>query len=1200
MVQILSKWYRPLPVLVLSFLLHLPVIAQQQKRLTLQSGNESISLADIFKALKQQTGLTVFYNNQLLNDKEKLKVNFSQAELATVMDYVLKNKNIGWTLNDQFIILRKKEPAPGNTSPEQKKEGKVTDEKGEPLFRATVRVKGASTVALTDTAGRFSIAVPGPDARLLVGFVGFAGQEVPVKGRDFLTVTLKTQDNGLNEVIVIGYGTTTRKDMTGAVGTANVEDMQKAPVASFDQALAGRIAGVDVSSPDGQPGAASRITVRGSSVSQDGSPLFVLDGFPIENMDINSINPNDIESLEVLKDASSIAIYGARGANGVIIINTKRGKAGPARVTYNYSLGFQDYVKKMEMLSPYEFVKLQLEMDSLRSTPANPVYTNRNIYLSPDKGISLESYKDMPSYDWQDLLLRTGITQNHSLNISAGNADTRYSLNGSYYDQKGIIINTGMKRIDGKVTLDQKLGKALRMGLTAGYSNTASYGTIPTSGFSGGVVQGMWQYRPVTGVGNQDLLNAVIDSLALEDFNNGTATANLGNNLINPLLQAQNEYRKNINNTGTVNLFLEYSFLKNFRFRASGGFNSTNLKSEAFYNSQTQQGNIFKNAAGAMPNTSGINGQLNNQVNSNYLSENILSYNGRIGKKHVFNALAGFTYQYARTIGSGYRSLNIPQSQEYLGVLSMNTGTPSNPLTISSRWQLYSFLARVNYSLDEKYIFTLSGRSDGSSKFAKGKQWGYFPSGAMAWLFTQEPWMQGIRSVLSHGKVRASFGSVGNNKVGDFSYLGTLAGGGGWGYPFNNSYIRGVIPFGNGNPDLTWETTREMDFGLNLSFFDNRFSIDADYYSRKTEDFLLVVQIPYLVGYTASSSSTQYQNTGSVRNSGFEFTLNTINIKGKDFSWSSNFNISFNKGKILNFYSGFDVMQTGLNLPGGNNTIAWLAEVGSSISQFYGYKWGGVYQYSDFNQMANGAWTLKNGVPAYSPNVQPGDPKYQDINGDGAVDANDQTMLGSPLPIHTGGFSNNFSYRNFSLNVFFQWNYGNEILNANRMAFASTGGFYPNGNQFAEYANRWTPTNPSNDIPRAKYNMRGDAGNNVPKVTSRYIEDGSFLRLKTVALGYDVPEQLVKRLRIKGIKVYAAAQNILTFTNYSGIDPEVSTFRVQNPANAPGATPGGSASSGSGYTFVQPSSSYSALSGGLDYTAYPRAFTLNFGLTATF
>jgi len=1202
-----KRMYLPL-LIVLFTACSFTAAAQTSQRVTLVG--KDMPLSTIFKSIKKQTGLTVFYNNSILDDKQRIKVDFTNAELSSVMDYVLKEKSVDWVINDQFIILKKKAISKSSTDTAivgtTNITGRVTDDNGDGLAGATVTVKGSGPSAMTGNDGSFSIASPVKTPILVISHVGYVTQERREGKGGAITILLARKNNGLDEVVVIGYGTSTRKDLTGSVGKANVADMQKAPVPSFDQALAGRIAGVSVQSRDGQPGAAAQITVRGASVTQDASPLFVVDGFPIENMDINSLNPNDIASLEVLKDASSIAIYGARGANGVILITTKRGTAGPPRVTYSYSYGMQRPVKTIKMMGPYEFVKLQLELDSIRSGPASPVNTYHDIYLGqPDavtgqRPYTLDYYKTAKGYDWQDLLLRTGIQQNHNLSISGGTQDTKYSLNGSYFDQKGVIINTGLKRTEGKFSLDQRLWKKVRFGLSTGYSNSSAFGTVPAAGFSGGVVQGMWQYRPVSGFGNQDLINSLIDSLALEDFNNGTSTASLGNNLINPVVQAENEYRKNISGTGTVNMFLEYNFLKNFTLRISGGYNVSKVTSETFYNSQTQQGNLFQNAAGAVANTNGINGSINSQTNSNYLNENTISYRAKFGAKHVFNALAGFTYQYALNKGYGFKTINIPQSIEYLGIQGIGGGTAMSPYSGGTRWQLYSFLARANYIFNDRYLFTANVRTDGSSKFARGKQWGYFPSGAVAWRFSEERFMKNTGSILTDGKLRVSYGSVGNNKVGDFSYMASLAGAGQFGYPFANNYTRGTVPFGNGNADLRWESSTQLDVGLNLSFFNDRISVEADYYNKRTKDFLLLRQLPHLTGYSGTQGNLQYQNTGVVNNRGFELTINTVNIKTRNFTWNSSFNISFNRGKIVEFYDGYETMETLLNLPGNNSTTAWIATKGGPISRFYGYVWDGVYQYKDFNLMGNGKYSLKPGFPTYSANVQPGDPKYKDINKDGAVTTADQTILGTPLPVHTGGFSNNFIYKNFSLNVFFQWSYGNDVLNVNRMVFATTGGYFPNTNQFAEYANRWTPNNPTNEYPRAQYNQRGDVGNGIPKVTSRLIEDASFLRLKTIALAYSLPANIARKIAAKGVQVNVAMQNILTWTKYSGIDPEVSTFRIQNSATAPFLASGGSVSGGTGYTFIQPSSSYTALSGGLDYTAYPRAFTISFGVIATF
>jgi len=1079
--------------------------------------------------------------------------------------------------------------------------GVVTDGNGIAMEGVSVKIKGTTKASVTSVDGKYKIVAPSKQSILQFSYVGFLTQERGIGAKPIIDVVLRIDPAQQEEVVVVGYGTKKRKELTGTVGKANIEEMQLAPVNSFDQALAGRVAGVVVTQSDGQPGGAASIVIRGSSVSQEASPLYVIDGFAVENMDVNSINQNDIESFEILKDAASIAIYGSRGANGVILITTKKGKSGPPRLTYASSYGIQKDINRVKMMNPYEFVKLQLELDSIASTPTNINRRFAQVYLDPAKGIDLNYYKTVPGYDWQDLLLQTGSIQTHSLNLSGGNTDTKYTVSGSLFDQKGVILNSGLRKYDGRFSLSQKISSHFSTGVIASYSNTRTFGTVPASG-SGGVVQGMWQYRPVNGVRNQDVLNSLFDSTALEDFFNGNATANLGDNLINPLVQAQNEHRVNITNTANLNLFVEYTFWKKFKFRVSGSYNATNLKLEQFYNSETQQGLLFRNQSGAIANVNGINGFLNNTLNENYTTSNVLSYKTRLKSIHSFDVVAGFEYQYGKSKSSSFRSINIPQATEYLGIYSMNSGTATLPLVSATHNQLYSFFGRFDYGLSDKYYLTLTGRTDGSSKFSVGKQWGFFPSIAGAWVVSKEQFMNKVSNIISFAKLRASYGSVGNNRVGDFSYLsqfGSLQNAAG--YAWANTYAPGVQPFFYGNNDLTWETTTGLDLGVELGFLKDKLTFEAVYYEKKTKDFLLGVRLPYIAGY-GNGLNTQYQNTGRVTNSGLEFTVSSVNLTTKNFKWTTSFNISFNKSNIDEFYQGVESIQTNWALTGA--APAWIAKVGGPISQFYGYQWGGVYQYSDFDKLANGTYVLKPGVPTYGTTtpVQPGDPKYVDITGDGVVNANDQTTLGSPLPIHTGGFSNNFSYKNFSLNVFFQWSYGNEVLNANRIVFESNGGYQLNFNQFATYANRWTPTNPTNDIPRARYNNRGDAGSTNPRPSSRVIEDASFLRLKTLALSYTLPNALLKRMKIRSVRLNLAAQNIFTITKYTGIDPEVSTFRTNNPANSPvgGTNVGSTTVGGSGYTFIQPSSGYAVLAGGYDSTPYPRAFTLTFGLNVTF
>ncbi len=851
-------------------------------------------------------------------------------------------------------------------------------------------------------------------------------------------------------------------------------------------------------------------------------------------------------------------------------------------------------------MNAYEFVKLQLELDSLAGTAGVPSRRFHDIYLDPAKGIDLESYRTAKTLDWQDMLLQTGAVQIHSVSLSGGNADTRYSLSGGFYNQRGIILNTGMKRYDGRFSLDQKLGKNLRGGVSASFSSTPAYGTVAATTNNGGVVQGMWQYRPTTGLSNQDVANNLFDSTAMLEFYNGNSSVSLGDNLINPLKQAENEHRKTTTNTGFVNAYLDYAFLRKFRVRLTGGYNSTTVSLEQFYNSQTQQGNLFKNAAGATPNTAGINGSIATSLAQSYSTSNTITYNNTFSKNHNVDGLAGFEYQYAQQQSTSLRSVNIPQASEYLGILALGSGTPAQASRGRTHNQTASFFGRVNYNFARKYYLTGALRTDGSSRFAAGNQWGYFPSGGAAWTFSEEKFMQKLKPIISYAKLRVSYGSTGNNRVGDFSYSAQLTGiTNNSGYAWNNVAVGGIMPFFYGNSALTWEKTTGFDYGLNLEFLQGRISVDAVYYRKKTTDFLMGVRLPFSAGYPNGANS-QYQNTGAIANNGFEFTLNTTNVKTKNFSWNSNFNISTNRSQILDFYSGLESIQTAWGLSGNAN--AWISKVGGPLSQFYGFQWGGVYQFSDFDQLANGNYQVKPNVPTYSANVRPGDPKYVDLNNDGVVDANDRTTLGSPLPIHTGGFSNNFTYKNWSLNVFAQWSYGNEILNANRVVFESTGGYNLNFNQFASYANRWTPNNPTNDIPAARFNMKGDVGSASPRVSSRIIEDGSFLRLKTVSLGYNLPASALKKIHMSNLRLHVSAQNLLTLTRYTGQDPEVNTYRASNPANSPfgGTFVGSSTSGGAGYTFVQPSSGYTALAGGYDYTPYPRAFVLTFGLNANF
>jgi TonB-linked SusC/RagA family outer membrane protein len=1011
--------------------------------------------------------------------------------------------------------------------------GKVTNELNVPMPNVNVSVKGTVSTTQTNATGIYSLNLKsGSRATLIFSFVGYKTKEVEIKGgKRIYNVSLEINNTGLDEVVVIGYGTTKRKDLTGSVGSVNVSDLQKAPTASFDQALAGRVAGVQVSASDGQPGGEMNIVVRGNnSVTQDNSPLYVIDGFPIETSLNNVLNPSEIESIEVLKDASATAIYGARGANGVIIITTKRGKEGKPTINYQAFAGIQKEIKRIDVMNPYEFVKYQLELDSSKYAP---------IFL--ENGRKLDDYKHAKAINWQDRMFRPALIQNHSLSVNGGNKQTKYSLSGSYLGQDGIIINGGYNRYQGRVVLDQRVNSKMKVGVNVNYTSSKKYGTqvgaaqgSPTST----LMYSIWGYRPVTGSDSGDV------KLADEPYDPEINPAT--DYRFNPVLTAENTFRPVLTNTLFTNAYIDYSILDNLKVRITGGLTRRNVNSQVFNNSNTQSGNPISSI-------NGINGSISNSELTNLVNENTLTYSPTISSDQHLSIMGGFTTQKVRTQSAGFTSIDVPN--ESLGISGLDEGIVSDSKSSQSINTLASLLGRINYDLHSKYLVTVSFRADGSSKFDAGNKWSYFPSASLGWRIINEPFMKKL-TFISDAKIRGGYGLTGNNRVSDFAYLSSYEIASESGYSYNNSPVQGIIPNDLGTRDLKWETTGQTDIGIDLGFWKNRILLTADYYKKVTSDLLLNASIAPSMGYLKG-----LKNVGKVSNQGLEFTLSTVNIQKRDFSWSSNFNISFNKNKVIQLNEGQPNLQTSITW-GNFSAAPYIAIPGQPIALFYGYQFNGVYQYSDFDKQSDGSYLLKDDVPNNGlprTQIQPGYIKYKDINGDGEVNSADMTIIGNPNPKYTGGFSNNFHYKSFDLNVFLQWSYGNDIMNTNRIEFeGGEGDSRTLLNQYASFVHRWSPTNPTNQI----YGI-GGAGPNV--YSSRIIEDGSYLRLKTVSLGYNLPQSILQRINVKSLRVYISAQNLITWTNYSGVDPEVS---VRN----------------------------SALTPGFDLSAYPQSKTVSFGI----
>ncbi len=1060
--------------------------------------------------------------------------------------------------------------------------GTVKDENGKGLADVSIRLKNRPTVGtVTDSIGNFKLRL-NPGQLILVSYVNYNQVEIAVTVKDNYIITLKPSEKEVDDVVVVGYGLQRKRDVTGSVDKINIADLQKAPVGSFTEALAGRAAGVVVSSGDGQPGSAARIVIRGNnSVSQDNSPLYVVDGFPLENPNNNVINPNDIESLEILKDASATAIYGARGANGVIMITTKSGKPGPTVVSFGMYMGYQNIAKKMDLMSPFEFVTLQRERDSLAnnffSRPggiSGPGYVADSAYF---RFSSPKDYENIEAIDFQNKIFQTSPFKNYDISIRGGNQQTRFAISGNLFDQMGIMVNSGYRRYQGRFVIDNNVTSKLKVGLNVNYSNVLLNGQSPTYLSAGNpnsslsLMGNVWGSRPVNsilanGAADADLDDDLFDPLVI----NGGNTSDFR---INPYLNQIHILNKTTTNNLIANAFAEYKIFPELTLRINGGVTYLTNEVQQFYDSSTIAGSI-RTSAGA---GSGVNGQVVMNKNTVLSNENILTYYKVFRKLHSLTVTGVVSTQTGNTASQGHRAIFVPNQS--LGISGLDEGTAQSISATSSLWALASFTGRINYDYKKRYFLTGTLRSDGSSKFSPANKWSYFPSGAFKWRFSEENFFQSLKSkFFNDASFRLTYGLSGNNRVTDFSYLSPIVVGfnsnGNHSYVFNNTIITGATPGSLGNSNLKWETTAQFDAGLDLAFFKNRITLVADVYRKTTRDLLLNAIVPASLGY-----NNALKNIGTIQNQGLELGLNATVIKKTNFTWNTSFNISWNQSKVVNLTENQESILNAVPFDRNYASLpAYITKLGQPLGQLYGLQWDGVYQYSDFNSTTGNnsfasnvgtgsKWILKdnittNGAVNTRSQVQPGDIKYKDLNGDGIISTSDYTVIGRGLPIHTGGISNNFTYKNFDLNLFLQWSYGNDIQNANRIIFEGNASTRANLNQFASYKDRWTPENQSNEYFRSW-------GAGPSAFSSRTVEDGSYIRLKTVQLGYTLSTKFLKKLKIKTFKVYASAQNLLTLTRYSGIDPEISITS-------------------------------SVLTPGFDFSPYPRAKTVVFGVNLSF
>jgi TonB-dependent starch-binding outer membrane protein SusC len=984
--------------------------------------------------------------------------------------------------------------------------GKVTDEKGDPLEGVSVILSGARAGTQTKGDGSFTLTVPKLPATLVFSYTGYTAINQTVTKNEAIQVAMMRVEADMGEVVVVGYQTVKRRDLTSSVSSVSSKDLKDIPVNSAADALAGRLAGVQITTSEGSPGATATIRVRGGgSITQDNSPLYVVDGVQVENA-LDVIAPQDIENVDVLKDASATAIYGARGANGVVIITTKSGKLGKPTITYNGMIGVRQLANKLEVMDPYEFVLYQYERS--RGSAAD-----RTSFLNTyGRWEDMELYKTAPFVDWQDEMFgRNALMQTHNVSLSGGNKETKYNLSLTSNTEEGVMQLSDFDRKLVNFKLDQVVSNKLRVGFGSRYNHTLVNGAGTSNEGSSGTnrLRHAVKYRPLLG-GGQDLLDYDPD-YALQTNANGLS-------LVNPILLNEAEYRQNISQTLNLNAYFTYTFNKYLSFRSTLGVDFFSRRSDAFNDTITSIARQNSNQPTASIQTDTRRTLNNSNVFTFTMSKSGSNFSNRnnldiiLGQEIFQNDSKNYD------IETRYFPIGIT-AKAALGNMSLGSppaGTsqpPAQSLELTNK--LLSFFGRVNYALDDKYLFSLTMRADGSSKFAENNRWGYFPSASFAWRLSKERWLDGLYPTISDLKLRASYGEAGNNRINDFLYITQFTPSAF--YSLNNQLITTFRSAALANANLVWETTIAKNLGLDVAFFNNRLNLTFDVYNNTTKDLLVNVPVPSSSGYTS-----QIQNVGSTSNKGFEIQLGGSPVQKKDFQWNVNFNISFNKNKIESLGGIQQAYLFSSGWGGSNQPADYLVRVGESVGTIWGLVTDGMYSVDDFD-FNNGVYTLKGGVPNNQPVTatapQPGMLKFKDLNGDGVVNDLDRTVIGNTTPKFFGGLNNQFYYKNFDLSVFLNFQGGNDVYNANKLEFTS--GYTVNSNLLATMNNRWKTIDNNGVVVTdpgqlAKLNEGAALWQPLRSASSFYVhswavEDGSFLRINNITFGYTMPTRIASK-----------------------------------------------------------------------------------------
>jgi TonB-linked SusC/RagA family outer membrane protein len=993
--------------------------------------------------------------------------------------------------------------------------GTVSDEASSNyLSGISVVSKGSSNGTSTDENGRFAIDAK-PGDLLIFSSVGYESKEIKLGMQNPISVRLTASSNSLQGVVVnVGYGTMKKTNLTGAVSSLSAKNLKDRPVANFGTAMVGQIAGVQIQQVSVDPGDEGlSVRVRGAgSITQSNDPLYVVDGYPMEGSAFRLMNPSDIESIEVLKDASSTAIYGSRGANGVVIINTKKGK-GPASVNLNIYTGFQQLEKKVKMMNRDQYVQYfidarnqaWLDMPVITADPDKTVHSindnnsRRSLYpgasfqyIIPDgKGsykynfLDPASVSSMPDNDWQDLLYRNAKIQQYEVSVSGGTEKSNYLFSGSYIQQDGIVINSDYNRFNFRTSVSSKIKDNIEVGMTMN-----SYSTR-------GHEQPEGRYSPMSFAINLAPIFPVLNS----DGTYGSMVRNpeiVPGEHVNPIGYATQlfNFRKRNGWLGTV--YANWDIIKDLRYRISvnGGVqNNTMKRYQPSYVDLV--GSLAPRPADASNETFSDN---------DWVVEQTLNYTKSIADRHDFTAMIGYTTQkhsYEHMLGA---ARGFPNDNIY----TLNAGTMRSLTSDESEYSMVSYLARLNYAYENRYLLTATIRRDGSSRFGKNNKWGNFPSISAGWRLSEEKFMQRVSSI-SELKLRASFGIAGNNRIGDYSSIGLLRTGL---YPTGNTAQITVDPSTLSNNELGWEKSQQVDVGIDVAMLSNRLRFTADFYNTESIGLLLDAPVPSITGFLSSM-----QNIGKVRNSGVEFQLSTNNLV-KELKWSTDFNVSFNKNKVLQI-SGDRVIYAGVS--GSGNTF--ITQRNYPIASFFGYVYLGVFQNED----------ELNKTP-HNPNDKVGDGKYLDSNGDGILDDRDKTVLGDNHPDFTAGFSNHFSYKDFTLDFQLTGSYGAELFSFFKRMVGTYNG---DRNGMVEQLNRWVSPNDPGDGIHFRPTTTPKSLQLTP--SSAWVTDASYLRVQNVTFGYNLPDRVLKNIKMKNLHLYITGQNLLTITDYPGLDPATSS-----------------------------------------------------------